>query len=390
MERRPIFKNIHPVYEVQPGLLRLGELVGTAVELDDPNGSIEQMIRMMDGTRTSADLHQALLADYPELTRAEVEGALEALHELGFLYDQCLEEQVTLTAEERDRYKGNLNLFAHYANFSQSPGMIQERLKNAKVTVLGMGAFGSSLLFQLAGLGVGQVRIVDFDTVELSNLNRQMLFSEPDLGRLKIDVAKEFMARFNSTMQIETVELEIRSSADVERVIAGSDLVIQAADQPFFILMQWVNKAVVKHNIPLVGGGIQLSGGTMYAVLPGKSGCMDCMLLRRTDEAEDYPEIVERFLQSRYIPPNSATAPTLMQITSHIGMEALRILTGIGEVLTAGKLMHYDFMTWQQEVMTDFERDEDRCPTCGHGDPNHPVFRIAQNSDFSGRPVVPR
>ncbi|HEU4965054.1 MAG TPA: ThiF family adenylyltransferase, partial [Bacilli bacterium] len=160
MERRPIFKHIHPVYELTPGVVRLGEQFGVAVDLEDEQGSVRRLVQLLDGTRTLEQVHMEMMAHFPALTRQELDEAVSALHEMGFLYDRASEEQTELTAQERDRYKGNLNLFEYYANFDRAPAHFQERLKQAKVTILGMGAFGSSLLFNLAGLGVLHAKIV--------------------------------------------------------------------------------------------------------------------------------------------------------------------------------------------------------------------------------------
>jgi molybdopterin-synthase adenylyltransferase len=390
MERRPKFKHIHPVFRPEPGIVRLGELFGTAVELDDPNGAIERLCRLMDGTRTIEQLCADMLAADPELTREEISEAVDGIHSLGFLYDAAQEERAGLTERERTRYKGNLNLFMQYANFEQSPAMIQERLKRAKVTILGMGAFGSSLLFNLAGLGVERVRIVDFDKVELSNLNRQMLFNEGDLGRPKIEVAREFMARFHSGMEIETLSMEIASAADAQQAVAGSDLVILSADQPFFVLPHWINQACVKLGVPLIGGGILLTQGTFFSMVPGQTGCLDCMMLHRVERAEDYPQIVEEYMDSRFMPPNSATAPTLMTVTGIIATEVLRCLTGIAPMQSAGRMLGYDFMTLEMREIQAWPRYEAACPTCGHGDPEQPIFRLIRKPEYASRSVVQR
>ena len=152
-----------------------------------------------------------------------------------------------------------------------------------KVTILGSGAFGSTLLSSFAGLGVTNVRIADFDRVELSNLNRQLLFKESDIGRLKIEVAEEFVTERNSSMSVETIRKKISSVDDVKELIADSDLVILAADTPFFFIQRWVNTACVELEIPYIAGGVNVTEGTFYHISPKKTPCLDCFHLYHYD-----------------------------------------------------------------------------------------------------------
>lgn len=388
MTRKPIFKTIHPAFTVHPGVTRIANIPEVAVEMEDENGSVLHMLRLMDGSRTVDQLWRDMQEHDAALTYEEIAEAVEELHRLGFLYEA--EEKPRLTDEQRERFKGNLNLFTHYARFDTHPEMFQERLLNAQITVLGMGAFGSSILFQLAGLGVRRVRIVDFDTVSLSNLNRQMLFKEADIGRPKLDVAREFIAQFYSTMEVETLPMEIRCKEDAAQAVVGSDLVFLAADQPFFLLPHWVNEACVEAGIPMIGGGIMVKQGTMFAILPGETGCLDCMLLHRSEQAEDFAEIMERTLDLNFIVPNMANAPNLMMLSGMIVSEGVRYLTRITPMVTPGRVTMLDFETLQTSVSVEFDRKE-QCPTCGKGRiEDHPVLQLMARADYNARPVVER
>lgn len=384
----PCFKKIHPVFETEPGILRVGESPDSSFELADENGSVRKLIELLDGTRSVEEIYAVLNINYPNLSYAEVIEAVEELHSLGFLYDASLEEVVSLEEVERERFKANINFFSHYADFRQSPGQIQERLKNSSITIIGMGAFGSGILSNLAGLGVQNVCIVDYDTVELSNLNRQMLFSESDIGRVKIEAARDFMHRFYSDMKITTVQMKIESSEGVEQVIAGSDLVILAADQPFVLIQHWVNQACVKLRIPLIGGGVIFTKGQFFTVIPEQTGCLDCMFLTRAEMAEDYPQYVDKFLSEDISIPTAALAPNIMMITGMISLEAVRLLTGIGTIQASGKILMFDFMTLEKEELIEWERQKE-CPTCGEGNDNHPIFQAIVKNEKKVRSVIP-
>ncbi|OUQ90055.1 thiamin biosynthesis protein [Brevibacillus brevis] len=379
MERRPLFKPVHPVYEVTEQMLRLGEAPGYTFELEDENGSIRKMIKLMDGTRTIGEIHTLLVVDYPEITYEEIVEAVESLSGLGFLMDQAKEEASVLTSEQKERYKANIRYFSLFTDLNQSPSKLQEQVSRKKVTILGMGAFGSTLLVNLVGAGIQHIKLVDFDRVELSNLNRQMVFNEHDIGRLKVEAARDFIGRLHSEVLIETETMQIKSSEDVERVIAGSDLVMLAADQPFFFLQRWVNHACTKLQIPFIAGGFNLIEGQFFMVEPGKTGCIDCMHLHRSTQIEDYPQLIQRLLDTNFILPTATIAPNTMMITGMMASDAIRYLTGIAPVQSAGKFIIFDFNTLEKSVFFEWERNEAECPTCGRGSGTEPIFHIKRN-----------
>lgn len=385
---KPAYKKIYAMMS-DGGSVRLGEVGRNGIEVEDETGSIRALILQMDGQKTVEEIHSALCKDYPELSVAEVSEAVKDLEELGFVYDTA-EDRKWLTKDQQLRFKGNLNLFADYAIPGQSPAELQARLLNANVTILGMGAFGSSLLFNLAGLGVRKVRIVDFDTVELSNLNRQMLFHEGDLGRPKIEVAKEFIGRFYSDMQLEAIPLEIRTEQDVERVIEGSDLVVVAADQPFVVLPRLINKSCVKLGIPFISGGINLDRCVHSFVIPGQTGCLDCMHLNVYEQAPEYYNWVKGVLEAEFPMPNMAIAPSLQAVTGLMAAEIMRYLTGIGELRAAGRMVELNIMSAEIVYKNEWKRNESLCPTCGTGDGKHPFFELVENQVYAERSVVRR
>lgn len=389
MSSRPLFKPVHPVYEVTERVIRMGDAPGFTIELEDENGSIRKMVKLMDGTRTVEQLHSELLADYPELTYEEVKEAVEELSGLGFVMDQAKEEATGLTPAQKERYKANIRYFSLFTNLHQSASSLQERLSEKKITILGMGAFGSSILVNLVGLGVGHIKLVDFDRVELSNLNRQILFNEKDIGRLKVEAARNFIAKFHSTVKIETETLQIRSSADAEKAIAGSDFVVLAADLPFFILQRWVNKACTALQIPFIAGGFNLVEGQFYLVEPGKTGCVDCLHLHRSRLDENYSSLIENLLATNFVLPTATIAPNIMMTTGMMVSDIVRFFTGIAAVQSAGKLILFDFNTLEKQVFVEWERTED-CPTCGMGSGAEPVFQIMKKEMYADGGVVPR
>lgn len=152
---------------------------------------------------------------------------------------------------------------------------LQEKLKELKVTIVGCGALGSALVDLLARLGVGKIKVIDADIVELSNLHRTHLFEEKDIGRPKALVCQEKGKAINSEVDIDAIT-DIIDEKNVEELIKGSDYVFDALDNLYYRML--LNDACVKHSIPLIYGGVMGEYSSVKIVLPGKNACLSCFL----------------------------------------------------------------------------------------------------------------
>lgn len=385
---KPKFNPIYSFRYISKNLLRLGNTPDKIVEIEDEDGSIKMLLALMDGSRELTRIVDEVCLHYPDISEMEIIAAVEEFNNLGFLLHTDPNQHI-LGPTELERFKGNVNYMSHFSPPNMDPSYFQEKISNARITIIGMGAFGCSLLFNLAGLGVRNVRIIDFDTVDLSNLNRQLLFNEKDIGKLKIDAAKEFMKAFYSSMDIETINQKIDQNTLIEPMIEGSDFVILAADQPFLLLQRWVNEACVNKGIPFISGGINISMGQYNTIIPGETGCVDCMHIHNFKENDDYLSIVQRTLEENFIPPNTATAPNLMMITGIIASEVYKFLTALEKPLSLGKLLRYDFMNYETTKIREWEIQVD-CPTCGSLNSEHQVINLFKKENYMRRDVVPR
>ncbi|MBN1810792.1 MAG: ThiF family adenylyltransferase, partial [Anaerolineae bacterium] len=153
----------------------------------------------------------------------------------------------------------------------------QERLLASSVTVVGCGALGSVIASTLVRAGVGRVKIVDRDYIELNNLQRQMLFDEEDIARglPKAVAAAEKLRKVNSHVDIEPVVADVNPD-NVERLIGDVDLVMDGTDN--FEIRFLLNDACVKHDVPWVYGGVIATYGMMRVIIPHRGPCFRCML----------------------------------------------------------------------------------------------------------------
>jgi len=150
-----------------------------------------------------------------------------------------------LTLQERKRYNRQM-LIQGWGETGQL------KLRNARVTVAGSGGLGNPASLYLAAAGVGRITLIDNDCYELSNLNRQILSCEQDIGRPKVDAAKEKLCALNSTIQVNTQNKTIKAD-NVDALIKDSDVVIDAMDN--WATRYILNKACIDNRIPLVHAG---------------------------------------------------------------------------------------------------------------------------------------
>ena len=336
----------------QNGEITLTRETGVELTLPDPDGQVLALLDLLDGTRTIDEATRAMVGRWPDLTPADVAEGVAALDAAGLLEDAAA--PTTLSSWQRERYSSNLAFFGTFADLGRSRDTYQATLRRAHVVLLGVGGLGSTLLFNLAGLGVGHVTALDCDRVELKNLARQFLYSEAEVGQPKLGRAVARARAFNSELRITPVERWVTGPDDVAPLLPGADLVLSAIDQPAEV-QEWVNDACVAAGVPFITGGMQVARGVYYSVLPGRSSCLACWrgAEARTAALPRYPERVNRGI-----------GPVASLMGALIALEAVRYLTGFAPPVSAGKLWLVDFATGQADVGYAWPRLPG-CPVCG-------------------------
>ncbi len=170
-----------------------------------------------------------------------------------------------LTRESRERYDRQILLLGEDG---------QERIRDARVFIAGAGGLGSPVAIYLAAAGIGRITIADFDTVDPSNLNRQILHWSDDVLRMKIDSAREKLAKINPDVEIEVISEKIDEN-NVSKLVGGSDLIVDAMDN--FRARYLLNKAAIVRNIPLFHGAVHGFDGQVTTIIPGETACLRCI-----------------------------------------------------------------------------------------------------------------
>ena len=245
-----------------------------------------------------------------------------------------------LTPREQERYDRQIMI-------GQIGQEGQEKLKRARVVVAGAGGLGSPIAFYLTAAGVGMIRMIDHDEVALSNLNRQILHWEEDIGRKKVDSARTKLRSLNSEVEIEAVA-ETITEENVSRLVEGCDAIIDAMDN---LPTRYVlNRCAVEKDIPFFHGAVNGFEGRVMTVIPRKTACLRCMY-RGTVSREKFPVL--------------GVAPAV--VGSIQATEVIKYLVGIGELLT-DRLLAYNGMD-----LTFREFKIKKNPECDHCGRSFPI-----------------
>lgn len=338
------------------------------------------IINAADGIRTLEAIVVLLREDgYDEAT---VLRALRELDELLLLEDRAV-AQSGLTEAERQRWARNLNFFGSFTPFGGDASLAQKRIRDAKVTLLGLGGLGSHILYDLAALGCKDVLAVEFDKVEISNLNRQILYSPCDIGKQKSDVAREKMRAFSPDLAFRVYETMISGVEDVAAAIAGRDIVICVADRPKTEILHWVNAACVEEGIPLITGGLDTQVARYYSILPGE-GCLECWRSQVRESQPDADALLNEQRRTQLRGDNAAFVPFVALIAGFIVAEFSKIITGVGGPPVAhNRTREMHFSTLDVVTGESWSR-RDQCGCCGSRMTNGSTIRKIQGQAEPG------
>jgi molybdopterin-synthase adenylyltransferase len=230
----------------------------------------------------------------------------------------------------------------------------QEKLRKARVVVVGVGGLGSVSSLYLTLAGVGYIRVIDQDTVEAHNLHRQILYTKDDLHYPKAEAAAKRLSKQNPLVQVEAYSENV-NAGNVEKLISGVDVVIDGLDN--MQTRHLVNRACVKLHIPYVFGAAIALEGNVSVFNPPKTGCLECLMPSGSGASGATCNTV------------GIIGATTGVIGSIQALETIKFLTGAGQMLQ-GKLMVCDFR--DMDFTTIPITENPRCPVC-HGKPEATV-----------------
>lgn len=416
--RRPRIKPEHRAYRTVDGNVRVGSVVhGIGAEIADPQGWVWTLVEAMDGTRGPSEVVAEVRGAHPDLSGADVRQAMADLLAAGFVDDAGA--SVPVPPREEDRYSRGVPLL-RWMDLSPRTGPwdAQLRLRESRVLLIGVGGTGGHAAQALVASGVGHVHCIDPDVVELSNLNRQTLYREPDLGRPKVEAAVTTLRALNSDVTVTGERREVRGPEDLAELLAtgaredraglaatgvredraglavsdrrddlakpvavkgphgpaepvasrrpGSlayDLLVLAADRPDEV-RRWANRVCLAVGLPWVEAGYRGPLVTAGVYVPGQGACWECLRdgeIARRDlrlGPDQDPEVA-----SPRMPWNPASAVTAGLSGALLAHAALALLTGV-PAMEPGFRFGVNLMLPGDPVHQRTPRRLD-CPACG-------------------------
>jgi molybdopterin/thiamine biosynthesis adenylyltransferase len=220
----------------------------------------------------------------------------------------------------------------------------QELLNKSRIAVIGAGGVKSPMLYYLTAGGLGTLRIIDFDRVELSNLNRQILFTADDVGKNKAETAKRRLERLNDEVTIEAIPERV-DVGNINRLLEGFDIIIEGGESTAGRVL--VNDYCLRAGVPMVHASAQYNYGYVLTVLPHQTACFVCA----------FPDLPEG---------HGGSVPVLGIATGIAGCigagEVIKLVTGVGKPLANGYLAFSAFQGSFDFIPVERQRN---CPSCG-------------------------
>lgn len=224
-----------------------------------------------------------------------------------------------------DRYSANMQM----AGLDENQ---QRKLLSSKVLVMGVGGLGSGVIMNLAALGVGQIKVVDSEIVEIENFNRQLIHKYKNIGRAKVMSAKEWVQEFNPDIKVEIEKIRI-NDLNYFSIIEDYDIIVDCFDS--YESKYMLNEIALRHNKILVHGSIQGYCGQVTTIVPNKTGCLSCVLQK--------PKVFEKENMCSLSPITSVISALQAQ-------EVLKIITGCGELLL-NKFLVFDGYKSEMKIL---------------------------------------
>lgn len=317
--------------------------------------SILQLVSSLDGEK---DVRQIATEEKLDL------GELNAL--LDFLRSKGILDNVEVKADfaQYSKYRRVIHFLSEYSTSHEHLLQMWNKIQEANVLIIGLGAVGTWVACNLAESGVNSLILMDADVVDISNLHRQFGYTEADVGKYKIDVIEQRLHEYSDQIQISKIYKFLAENTFRDLDGTRVSLVINCADKPNVDTTSlWVGEYCMKHGIPhIIGGGynmhLSLIGQT---VLPGQTACVKCFQRTLEEENSINPEMVKKLaVRNRKV---GSFAPMCSLIASMVGMEAIKVLSECCMPSNVNRRGEFDIYTMDIQYKQ-YEKRVD-CEWCG-------------------------
>lgn len=335
------------------------------------NTLAQKLLRLLDGKHATDEIVERLRHEPGFKNEQDVTKTLSFLARENIIEDAArMPPGGCFSPVELERYERQLNFWGDFASNEVDKYQYQKRLKDKSVALIGLGGAGTWAAYGLLMAGVGRLLVIDYDRIELSNLNRQAIYAEADIGQEKIKVFREKAKAINSHVEVETLSIQLKEDTDLGSFVKGYDLVMSLADVPTAETVSgWIGRACVPLSIPhIIGGGYSLHVGLIGStVIPYQTGCWQCWL-NYLNKDESYQRDKEWASTVKFLRDVESISTGSLGVTSAIignfhALEALKILTAFAPPMMCNARAELDFLTFNTR-WDRFSRDLE-CSLCG-------------------------
>lgn len=349
-------------------------LKGRSAKIAPYDESVTDFVAVLAEGGTEEDLRDRVVASRGEAGWERAQAWLRELDDAGFL--ERLDGDHGLDPADVARFSKLLDFFSEFETPERSRFEPFRRLRESRVGILGVGGQGSWVTYCLAYSGIGGFRLIDADTVEPSNLNRSILYTEDDVGRPKVEAARDAILGFAPRTAVDVRREHVSSSEQLAELLDGLDLLVLAGDQPTWLIRHWAACAAIATGVPVVpASGVRV--GPFF--VPGETACPMCEWAHLVERV---PRARESVAAAQALPRRStgALSPFAAVKAGVIALEVFNHLSGHSRPLTRSAVweMRPDLSASVTPVAP-----HPRCPACGGADPIAPPELRANGSRAS-------
>ncbi|MDX5475044.1 MAG: ThiF family adenylyltransferase [Bacillaceae bacterium] len=329
-------------------------------ELDDV---FLKLIRSINGEMPNSHLYEVIKKDFQELTKEEFIEGIGVLLEEGIIRFKNKDSQTVQLQNER--YKRLFEFFNDYSEY-ENPLTSLQKLSNAKVVLIGIGGGGTWVSHSLVMSGIKTLIIIDDDEIELSNLNRQPLFREKDIGKKKACIAAEYLKDLNPSTEIVPVLKKVTSIEDLAFLDDDIDLIISCADFPSTKEMGLlVTRYSYPRNIPhIIGGGYNSHLGKFgTTIIPNKSACFNCCITTKENEMIEEEKGWQLIKSHSYVNAGGSLSSLAGLVGSFLALEATKVITNFARPHLMNKTLSYHLS--QNSFLENSYKQINSCEICG-------------------------
>ena len=304
--------------------------------IEDSHRSLyTSLFHLLKAPISANDIYKQLRAQGIDIEESTVQHVLDDLVENNIVepYQGAYTGSV-LTSRHLDKYSRQLYFIASLGFSMQDALAAQEKLKAAHVAILGVGGVGGHIAYALSAMGVGQLTLIDHDDIELSNTSRQVLYDETNIGKSKLDVAKEKLLQYNGDLDLHTFNKRVKCEEDLKYILYNRniDLFLLAADTPRGEIKYISDRVCQECSIPFLFGAP--SGNFVYFgpfIIPEKTKTLSQLQSQQYVLSRECESINAEFVAS-IMEPYNAIAGNL------VVLEAFRFLTGLEEPISINRV----------------------------------------------------